>query len=168
LLAVAGCSGSSDSEEYPVIEPTPPARQHPVTTPSGAVVTLPALPTVYETDPSPTCERQLATFHDGKDPARRPVVIPPAPGLRAVAITKYTTRLEWSFRDLPADCRPVSVLVSVKNGSHPGATPTTERVRVDGTTGRTEISYPDFLPPPNVAIASTTRGEGAGAARCRC
>jgi hypothetical protein len=156
-LGLTGCGSSSSarsSEDYPLVEQTPPKWQPPVKMPGGSVVRLPALPTVYETDPSPTCERQLATFHDGSRPTRRPVVIPPRVGLQALAITKRTTRLEWSFRALPADCRPVTVLVSVRNGSDPRATPTTKQVPVHGLTGSTDISYPEFLPPPDVAIAS--------------
>ncbi|MDQ3857908.1 MAG: hypothetical protein M3327_05595 [Actinomycetota bacterium] len=102
----------------------------------------------------------VATFHDGSQPARRPVVIPPAPGLQAAAITKRTTRLEWSFRDLPADCRPVAVLVSVRNGSDASATPTTKQAGVDDAKASTEITYPDFLPPPDVAIASAYSRQG--------
>ncbi len=162
-LGLVGCNASSSagsSEDYPLVEPTQPERQPPITTANGAVVSLPALPTVYTTDPSPTCERVVATFHDGSQPARRPVVIPPAPGLQAAAITKRTTRLEWSFRDLPADCRPVAVLVSVRNGSDASATPTTKQVGVDDAKGSTEITYPDFFPPPDVAIASAYSRQG--------
>lgn len=163
LLGVTGCGGSTSTgspEDYPIVESPTPQMQRPVTTPGGAVVTLPALPTVYETDPSPTCERALATFHDGSQPARRPIVIPPAPGLRAVAVTEHTTRVEWWFRDLPADCRPVAILVAVRNGTDPRATPTTKQVEVQGVTGSTEITYPDFLPPPDVANASAYSREG--------
>lgn len=162
-LGLTGCGGSGPAEsskDYPLVEQKPPKRQRPITTPSGAIVILPALPTVYESDPSPTCERELATYHDGSKPTRRPVVIPPMPGLQAVAITRHTTRLEWSFRDLPADCRPVVIRVSVDNGSDPGATPTTKEVRVRGLAGSAEITYPDFLPSPNVALASAYSEEG--------
>jgi hypothetical protein len=163
VLGLTGCGNSSSapsSEDYPLVEQTPPKWQPPVKMPDGSVVRLPAPPTVYETDPSPTCEREFATFHDGSRPARRPIVIPPRVGLQALAITKRTTRLEWSFRALPADCRPVAVRVSVRNASDPRATPTTKQVPVRGLTGSAEISYPDFLPPPDVASASayTLRG----------
>jgi hypothetical protein len=161
-LTAAGCGGSegaSSSGEYPLVEEKPVARQAPVTLPEGSVVTLPALPTVYETDPSPTCERVLATFH-GANPTRKPIVIPPMPGLQAVAVTTHTTRIEWSFRDLPDDCRPDSILVSVKDGSNPRATPTTEQIPVEGSTGSAEVTYPDFLTPPNVALASAVTRDG--------
>jgi hypothetical protein len=163
VLALAGCGGSSsarNSEDYPLVEQTPPKWQPPVRMPNGSVVRLPALPTVYETEPSTTCERELATFHDGSRPTRRPVVIPPRVGLLALAITKRTTRLEWSFRALPVDCRPLAVLVSVRSGSDPRATPTTKRLPVRGLTGSTEMSYPAFLAPPDVASASAYSRDG--------
>ena len=162
VLGLTGCGGSSSvrsSNEYPLVEQPPPKWQPPVRRANGSVVRLPALPTVYQIDPSTTCERQLATFHDGSEPPRRPVVIPPRVGLEAVAITKQTTRLQWSFRQLPADCRPEAVLLSVSNWSHPGATPTNKWVPVRGLEGSTEITYPDFLPSPNVAIASAHSNE---------
>jgi hypothetical protein len=162
LLSVTGCGSSASKgspDDYPIVEPSAPKMQEPITTPNGAVVTLPALPTTYEVDPSRTCERALATFHDGRKPARRPIVIPPAPGLRAVAVTKRRTRVEWSFGDLPKDCRPVAILVAVRNGTDPRATPTTRELRVRGAAGSAEITYPEFLPAPDVAIASAISRE---------
>jgi hypothetical protein len=160
LVGVAGCGGSTSSgspDDYPMVESPPPEHQPPVTMPNGAVVTLPALPTVYETDPSPTCERELVSYPDGI----RPVAVPPAPGLRAVAVTTRTTRIEWSFQDLPEDCRPVEILLSVVAGTDPRATPTTERgVEITGVTGSREVTYPEFLPPPDVARASAYSREG--------
>lgn len=155
LLGVTGCGGSTGPDRAEA-----PATQPPVTTPDGSVVRRPSLPTSYEADPSPSCERAIATFHDGSQPTKRPVVIPPAPGLRAVAVTEHTTRLEWSFRELPDDCRPVELLVSVVAAGDPSATPTTQSVRITGVAGTTEIVYPDFLPPPDVAHASAYSREG--------
>jgi hypothetical protein len=134
--------------------------QKPVTSPSGAVVQLPALPTSYAVSPSPTCEREIATFHDGSQPTRRPVVIPPAPGLRARALTKRTTRLEWSFRGLPDHCRPVQILLSVVAGRDTRATPTTVAVPIHGLAGSHEITYAELLPRPDVARASAFSRDG--------
>jgi hypothetical protein len=100
----------------------------------------------------------MATFHDGSQPTRRPVVIAPAPGLRAVAVTEHTTRLEWSFRNLPDDCRPVELLVSVVASGH--SPPTTERLKIAGVKGSAKLTYPDFLPAPDVALASSYSREG--------
>ena len=80
LLAPTACGGSSGADapkDYPLVEQTAPA---PVTT--------------YEANAGTTCERTLATYHDGSMPTRRPVVIPAPPGLRAVAVTEHTTRVD--------------------------------------------------------------------------
>jgi hypothetical protein len=144
LLGLTACGGSaspSSPDEYPLVDGSSSA------TPRG-----------YETDPSPSCEREIATFHDGSQPTKRPIVIPPAPGLRATAVTEHTTRLEWSFRDLPDDCRPVELLVSVvADGRSP---PTTEQHKISGVAGSVELTYPDFLAAPDVALASAYSREG--------
>jgi hypothetical protein len=144
LLAVTGCGGASgpgSAQEYPLVDGSSSA------TPRG-----------YETDPSPSCEREIATFHDGSEPAKRPIVIPPAPGLRATAVTEHTTRLEWSFRDLPDDCRPVELLISVVASGR--STPTTKQIKISSVTGTAELAYPEFLPAPDVALASAYSREG--------
>jgi hypothetical protein len=141
VTACGGPANPANAEQYPLIDASSP------TTATG-----------YETDPSPSCERAMATFHDGSEPPRRPVVVAPAPGLRAVAVTEHTTRLEWRFHDLPDDCRPVQLLVSVvARGQSP---PTTERLKIDGVAGSAELTYPDFLPAPDVALASAYSREG--------
>jgi hypothetical protein len=160
---LVGCGSETEvagSREYPLVERVPPAMQQPVTMANGAVVTLPALPTMYESEPSPSCERELATYHDGSQPTRRPVVIPPMPGLRAIAVSEHTTRVEWSFRDLPSECRPATIRLTVRNGTDPRATPTTKRVKLDGADGSTEITYARFLPVPTVAFASSDTANG--------
>jgi hypothetical protein len=143
-LVVAACGGPAspaNAEQYPLVD-----------------ASSSATPTGYETEPSPSCERAVATFHDGSKPARRPIVIAPAPGLRATAVTEHTTRLEWSFHDLPDDCRPVQLAVSVV--AHGQSPPTTERLKIDGVAGSVELTYPDFLSAPDVALASAYSREG--------
>jgi hypothetical protein len=157
---LAACGGDEDSStpggaaEYPLVTETAPARQAPITTPSGAVVQRPVKPSRREIDPSPTCERIIATSHDPEAPAKQTIVVPPAPGLRAVAVTDREVRLEWSFRSLPQACRPEGVLLSVIANDDIRATPTNKEVEVATTTGGIEIAYPDFLSPPDVAMAS--------------
>jgi hypothetical protein len=144
LLGLTGCGGSTSAgsgEQYPLVE-----------------IPRSDAPSRYEADPSPTCERELATFHDGSQPTRRPIVIPPAPGLRATAVSEHTTRLEWSFRGLPDECRPVALLLSVVASR--SSTPTNQRVNVSTLAGTAEITYPNFLPAPDVALASAYSGEG--------
>jgi hypothetical protein len=159
VVLFAGCGSSSgdDASKYPQVTSPPAEHQPPVTTPSGAVVTLPALPKVYEVEPSPTCERSEVIEQDG---SRRPVAIPPAPGLRATALAKHTTRLEWWFDEVPDDCRPSEMLVSVVAGTSVNATPWTEHVDFTGATGNADLKYPEFLPVPDVARASAVLRDG--------
>ena len=161
-LLLSGCGSDSNGrpEDYPLVEPGQARFQPPIRTANGAIITLPALPTVYETEPSPTCERGTVTYHDGSRPARRPVIIPPAPGVRAIAVTTHITRIEWFFRRLPDDCRPVRVLLTVRNGTDPHAMPASTEVEVHGETGTAEIAYRDFFPPPNVAHATAYSKDG--------
>ncbi len=163
LLSLAACGGSArtDNEAYPIVDPSAPGPRVEVTAPDGTVHSLPAPPTTHESNPSPSCERVLATFHDGSKPTQRLIVIPPMPGVRAVAVTKHTTRVEWWFRDLPADCKPVAVVVAVRKGLDPRVTPSTKQVGVHGASGSTEITYAEFLPPPDVAWATAYLRSGA-------
>jgi hypothetical protein len=161
LAAMAGCNGGSGAAgKYPLVTQTQPKYQAPVTTPSGAVIRRPVPPTVHAVSPSATCERMMATFHDGSSPAKRPIVVPPAPGLQAQAITTRTIRLDWSFRSLPSDCRPARVLLGIVANSDVNATPLTRAVDVTATSGSAELTYPDFLSPPDVAIASAFMANG--------
>jgi hypothetical protein len=162
-LALTGC-GASESRpeaesggEYPLVTPEETQYQPPVTSPNGSVSQSPVVPTEQEQEPSPTCERMLATYHDGSKPTKRPVIVPPVPGLRAHAVTPRRIRLEWWFDALPADCRPMSVLLSVTTT---GSTPTNASAKVTATSGSTEIEYPDFLPVPETAIASSFTRDG--------
>jgi hypothetical protein len=141
LTACGRSTGPGGAQEYPLVDGTSPIN-----------------PNTYETDPSPTCERAIATFHDGSKPTKRPIVIPPAPGLRATAVTEHTTRLEWSFHDLPDDCRPVVLRVSVVATGR--STPTNQEIKVTTAAGTTEITYAEFLPAPDVALASAYSRDG--------
>jgi hypothetical protein len=149
----AGNSGASD---YPVVTDPPPTYGEPMTEPSGAVVLRPVKPSEHETDPSPSCERQ---------PFKSPyggglVVVPPRPGLTAKALAERTIRLSWQFEAVPEDCRPSSMRISIVANDARGATPTTESVPYTGRTGAATLTYPDFLPPPDVALASATMANG--------
>jgi hypothetical protein len=117
--------------------------------------------------PGAGCGSVTATFHDGSKPTRRPVVVPPAPGLEAQRVSPHVVRLKWSFRSLPAKCRPVKVLLSVVN--EPPYTPWTERVPVRAKAGTHTIKLPDFIPPADYALASAegSRGERSEVVRVR-
>src|SRR5205807_1064709 len=111
LLAVAaisclsGCGGSSNEANYPTTIVPPPKHLPPVTTANGAVVWLPIPPHVYSTRPAASCEWVAYQPARNKPPGRTSLS-PPAPGLKAVALSKRTVRIKYSFRTLPADCRP--------------------------------------------------------------
>ena len=132
-----------------------------VTTEGGGTVGLLELPTITEAEPSPTCER-MAVSGGGM------VVVPPRPGLEATAVSARVTRLEWSFDELPEDCRPVMLLLAVNADSSPRATPTVEEVEVDGaSSGSLELTYADFLPPPDVARAAVYSEQGVSSRTTR-
>jgi hypothetical protein len=166
VALLAGCGGSngesagSEADEYPLVTQPLPKYAPPVTTPEGAIIHRPLPPTVKQVAPSASCERMMATFHDGSKPTRRPIIVPPAPGLRAAAVSTRTVRLAWSFATLPDDCRPEFVLLSVVAQADLKATPTNKDVPVNGKSGVAEITYPDFLDPPDVAHASAVTREG--------
>jgi hypothetical protein len=164
-LVAAGCgaekpNSGADGNSYPLVTNPRPQYQPAVTTESGAVVRLPVKPSEHEIEPSPTCERMIATFHDGSTPTKRPIVVPPRPGLRARAVSSHEVELAWSFEALPSDCRPTQLLLAVTAGDQIGATPTTKMVDVAALSGTAAIVYPDFLPPPDVAMASSLSVDG--------
>jgi hypothetical protein len=157
VLALSACAGSSEPEsadEYPLVEQEKVEVRETVTTEGGGMASLLELPTSTEAEPSPTCER-MAVAGGG-----RTIVVPPAPGLKAVAVTERTIRLEWSFEQLPEDCRPVTLLLAVNADSSATATPTVEELEIDGTSGSFELTYPDFLAPPDVARAAVYSEQG--------
>ena len=158
VALLAGC-GSSSRGQYPLVTVPEIGHQRPVTTPNGAVVSRPARPSAYTAMPSPSCERAVATVH-GLHPGKREIVIPPTPGLRAIATSPREVRLEWSFRSRPHDCRPQALLLGIVANDDWRATPTNRQLPVDGDSGVATITYPEFLPPPDVALASAYMEDG--------
>jgi hypothetical protein len=161
LLVLAGCGGAQNAGNgggsgYPVVTDPPPKYGKPMTQPSGAVVMRPVKPTKHETEPSPSCERQPYKSASGGGL----IVVPPRPGLTAQAQSERTIRLSWRFEAVPGDCRPVSMLVSIVANDAQGATPTTVRAPYTGREGAVTVTYPDFLPPPDVALASAAMANG--------
>jgi hypothetical protein len=161
VLVVSACGASQQPAEggdgrYPVVTDPPPTYGETVTEASGAVSSRPVKPTEYETEPSPSCERRPYKSASGGGL----IVVPPRPGLAARAVSARTVEVSWSFEDVPMDCRPASMLVAIVANDAPGATPTTVTVPFTGRTGATTIDYPDFLPPPDVALASALMARG--------
>jgi hypothetical protein len=165
VASVAGCANgmepsAGEGRSYPLVTEARPEYQPAVTTAGGSIVQLPVRPSDYEAVPSRTCERMMATFHDGSTPTKRPIVVPPRPGLRATAISVRDVELAWSFHDLPSHCRPTQLLVAVVASGDAGATPTNNMIDVEAESGTTRVTYPDFLPPPDVAMAAAYSREG--------
>ena len=165
VVCTMGCGGettpgSGDEDDYPLVKQATPGWGPAVTTENGAVVRPPLKPTVYATKSRSTCERALASTHDGSKPTRRPVVIPPAPGIRASAVAEREVVIEWTFRSLPRDCTPESVRLSIVANADVGATPTNQVYEVDGKSGSARLRYPEFLAPPDVAHASASTEDG--------
>jgi hypothetical protein len=158
LLAACGASqqgAEAGDDLYPVVTDPPPEYGETVTV-GGAMVSKPVKPTEYETEPSPSCERQPYKSASGGDL----MIVPPRPGLSAKAVSERSVEVSWRFEEVPDDCRPVSVLVSIVANDAPSATPTTVTVPYSGETGTTTVDYPEFLPPPDVALGSTVMARG--------
>ena len=165
LLAACGASQQgavAGDDLYPVVTDPPPEYGETVTV-GGAMVSKPVKPTQYETEPSPSCERRPYKSASGGGL----MIVPPRPGLSAKAVSERSVEVSWRFEDVPDDCRPVSVLVSVVANDAPTATPTTVTVPYSGETGTATVDYPEFLPPPDVALGSTVmvRGQRSRTAR---
>jgi hypothetical protein len=168
VFVLAACGASQQAAEggddrYPVVTDPAPTYGETVTEPSGALVSRPLKPTVYESQPSPSCERHPYRSASGDGL----IVVPPRPGLAAHALSARRIEVSWWFDEVPMDCRPASMLVSIVANDATGATPTTVSVAFTGNTGTTTLDYPDFLPPPDVALASAqmVRGERSRTAK---
>jgi len=157
--SVLGFGGRETGAGYPTVTVGPPAYGSPVTQPNGSVEQRPLKPINYASAPSRSCE--WVGYASG---TRRPVqttLSPPAPGLRAAATAKRSAVLTFWFRATPNDCRPVAVLVSIWANDDLRATPLTKTVSLNGATrGTAVLTYPSFLAPPDVALASAITKDG--------
>ena len=73
-------------------------------------------PSVFAVAPKTGCASVLAYVHypPGKTgPARKRVLVPAAPGLKAVAVSKKAVRLDWSLRRAPSTCRAAGLTLSI-------------------------------------------------------
>ena len=121
----------------------PPTRGHPVP------------PRSYFAEPSATCERR--PYKSVAGPGY--FVAPPRPGLTAKAVSEREIELRWSFRSLPDDCRPALVRLSIV-ATYADAGTVGKFVTVNGLTGTARLRFYDFLPPPNVAVATSVTHRG--------
>jgi hypothetical protein len=110
------------------------------------------------TAPGTGCGTVIATFHDGSLPTKRPILVPPSPGLEARAVSAHVVEFKWSFRTLPAKCRPVGILLAVLNARP--YTPTTAYVPVRATSGKQRVKVADFIPMAREAAASAVGARG--------
>jgi hypothetical protein len=155
--AQTGSQGEGQIGSYPLASEPGPVSMHAVTDPNGSTAYRPALPTTFEQEPTPTCQR--TTVEDGTG-VTRTATIPPRPGLRAEALGVHRTKVTWWFNDVPSDCRPALMLISVSANDDPRATPLTLRLPFTGESGSKVIDYGTFLDPPDVALASAELPNG--------
>jgi hypothetical protein len=155
--AKPGSRGDGQISSYPLASEPGPVSMHAVSGPNGSTLFRPALPTTFEQEPTPTCQR--TSVEDGTG-ATHTVVVPPTPGLRADAISEHRTKVTWWFNDVPSDCRPALMLISVSANDDPRATPLTLRLPFTGESGSKVIDYGSFLDPPDVALASAELPNG--------
>jgi hypothetical protein len=159
ILCVSGCGGSSTGSAYPTVIVPPPNHLPPITTPNGSVVWLDRLPHAYSTRASASCEWVAYRSVRNKPPGRASLS-PPAPGLKATALSPRSVRIDYAFRALPADCRPSYVSLGIEASQSVRATPKVEDVRLGGLSGTQTLTYPSFVPRPDVAIASAEMTNG--------
>src|SRR5437660_9896707 len=147
ILCLTGCGGSSSEAAYPTVIVPPLKHLPPVTTPNGAVVWLNRLPRAYSTRPSASCE-WVAYRPDRNKPPGPVSLSPPAPGLKATALSPRRIRIEYTFRTLPADCRPSYVTLGIEASQSVSATPNAKDFRLHELSGTETLTYPSFLPRP--------------------
>jgi hypothetical protein len=117
----------------------------------GRALLIPAVAAALTLIAPPGCATTIATFHDGSTPTKRPIVIPPAPRLRAVALKPRVVRIYWSFRSLPSACRPAWLQLAVRNGKADSPAYGGPVVRVVAKSGVLDITVPDFFGAPREA-----------------
>jgi hypothetical protein len=149
-LALAACDGSADEdsasdpdEEYPLVTVPP-------------QVGGPLKPSATEAEAGTTCERMIVPSPQGP----QELVFPPPPGLAAEATSDRDVLLTWSVGELPEACRPVHMLLSIVAFGNVRASPTVVEEPVKAASGTASVTYPDFLPLPDVAYAAVYSSDG--------
>ena len=159
VVAVGGCGGSSGSSSYPTVVVEPPKYGPAVTTANGAIVREPLPPGNYAAVPSPSCEWVSYKSSPQGAPGKA-FLSPPAPGLRAKAISARTIRIDYSFTSLPGDCKPSYITLGILASGSSLATPRVEHFPIHGMSGEATLAYASFLPRPDVALASADMSNG--------
>jgi hypothetical protein len=134
-------------------DPTEERDTRTITTPSGAIIITPPRPKATEIRPGKSCV-QVRTS------ARRRVVVPPHPGLRAERSGPTEVTVRYRFPALPPRCRPVALLITldVNDDGRPGTTSRFQARRE----GVITVGVPTWLrdPPPDVARMSAFSRDG--------
>ena len=142
---------------------------------AGAVMTAAALassgaeatvgfskPKVYRVAPDARCRTTVATIHHPPGqtgPNRKRISIPPAPGLKATALSNSSVRIDWSLSRTPKPCRTRSVFLSI--GRYADWLPNSVSVDTHGSlTGSKRLTWYAPSKPPDVALASAVTRDG--------
>jgi hypothetical protein len=145
----------------PALPPRPTGEQYPMTTRWTSADDLPA----YEVEPGTTCERDIASGHDGPVPT----IIPPTPGLKASlerkplqlgqASFKEAVVVEWSFERIFGDCPPTKLSLSIANPT-PGMPPLTLPFEVHARSGVSRLPVLDSFRAVKLLRARTESVDG--------
>ena len=138
-----GKSASDPDGEYPLV--TTPSQ------PDG-----PTKPSATEAEAGTTCERMIVPSPEGP----QELVFPPPPGLTAEATSYREVLLTWSVGELPEDCKPVHMQLSIVAFGNVRASPTVVEEPVEAASGTARVTYPDFLPVPDAAYAAVYSADG--------
>lgn len=111
----------------------------------------PPKPTVYVAAPERQCKKITVRTADGERATR---LAPPAPGISAVALAPRRIQVSWRFAASPAACRPAIITLGIAPYGAARATPRIATKRVSALKGAVTLTYPSFLPQPDVAWAS--------------
>jgi hypothetical protein len=119
-------------------------------------------PTRYEVAPAKGCGSTIVTvsYPKGKTgPTKKRIPVPPAPGLKATALSNSLVRLDWSLTKTPASCRTRTLLLSI--GHYDDWLPKTVYVDTHGKrNGSTRVSWHAPSKPTDVALASASTENG--------
>lgn len=130
------------------------------TSPNGAVITLPPKPTATRVRASAGCVRSVAQAADGRSV---PISLPPSPGLTAKRLSAKSALITYTFRRLPAACKPTLIKLLLRDGDS-DSPPLGEEVRVRGLVGRQRVTVPGGLFEPDIVGAIAYARDGRSSA----
>ena len=125
---------------------------------AACIAAVVSLPEVGQGAASQPCDKR-AIYVRGTTPSREWVDFPPPPTISARRVASRRVSIRWTMPSAPARCRPVHLLLSVV-ASGTTAAPTNLSLARAARRGKRMIAYPDFLAPPNTALASAYTADG--------